>query len=49
MRPKCTCCNDTGKVITATGIVRPCSRCRTELYLEWAKTYFVPQSQRPKC
>lgn len=33
--PKCTCCKDTGRVLSAVGEWRPCSRCKATEFLAW--------------
>jgi len=37
MSVTCHCCGGKGVVQTATGELRPCSRCRDEEFLEWSR------------
>jgi hypothetical protein len=43
LRKRCACCGGTGRVLSATGEMRPCSRCN-DAYEDWAKDYFRPAS-----
>lgn len=33
---KCSCCHDTGRVLSAVGEWRPCSRCKAAEFIAWA-------------
>lgn len=41
-RLHCTACGGTGKVLSALGELRPCSRCNDD-YHEWARKHFRPE------
>lgn len=33
---KCRACDDTGRVLSISGELRPCSRCNAEAWCAWA-------------